>query len=206
MPEQKQFYMNTNLEKSLVIAVISTNQFGRKVFGMFFVEKQSAHELDVLLVWNMDFVIGGQIVGELNTAHKLKIEDIWSFVTSLNEWQIMWLRSLNLDYHFYQDEKALERLAEKIDMDKLNIGYEGESEEGTWFTCLRLDDYRHILPDNLHVYSLRASDDDDSQPASIENKVLVNHYGDILTDKPLPVPMELEVEEIEYDEDGNIIG
>ena len=198
--------MNTNLEKSLVIAVISTNQFGRKVFGMFFVEKQIVHELDVLPVWNMDFVTGGQIVDKLNAARKLKVEDIWSFVTSLNKWQVTWLRSLNLDYHFHQDEKALERLAEKMEMDKLNIGYEGESEEGTWFTCLRLDNYRHILPANLYIYSLRASDDDDSQPASIEKKVLVNHYGDILTDKPLPVPMELEVEDIEYDDEGNIIG
>ena len=198
--------MNANLEKSLVIASVSTNQFGRKVFVMFFVEKQSAHELIVQPVWDMEFDTGGQIAVELNTVRKLKVEDIWSFVTSLNKWQVMWLRSLDLDYHFHQDEKALERLAEKMEMDKLNIGYEGESEDGTWFTCLRLDDYRHILPDNLHIYSLRASDDDDSQPASIEEKVMVNHYGDILTDKPLQVPIELEVENIEYNTEGNIIG
>ena len=198
--------MNANLEKSLVIASVSTNQFGRKVFVMFFVEKQSAHELIVQPVWDMEFDTGGQIAAELNTVRKLKVEDIWSFVTSLNKWQEMWLRSLDLDYHFHQDEKALERLAEKMEMDKLNIGYEGESEDGTWFTCLRLDDYRHILPDNLHIYSLRASDDDDSQPASIEDRVMVNHYGDILTGKALPVPMELEVESVEYDDEGNIIG
>ena len=198
--------MNANLEKSLVIASVSTNQFGRKVFVMFFVEKQSAHELIVQPVWNMEFDTGGQIVAELNTVRKLKVEDIWSFVTSLNKWQVMWLRSLDLDYHFHQDEKALERLAEKMEMDKLNIGYEGESEDGTWFTCLRLDDYRHILPDNLHIYSLRASDDDDSQPASIEAKVMVNQYGDILTGKTQPVPMEHEVESVEYDDEGNIIG
>ena len=198
--------MNTNLEKSLVIAATGTNQFGRKVFGMFFVEKQSAHELNVLPVWDMEFVTGGQIVGELNAIRKLKVEDIWSFVTSLNKWQVMWLRSLNLDYRFHQDEKALERLAEKMGMDKMNIGYDGESEEGTWFTCLRMDDYRHILPDNLRIYSLRASDEDDAQPASIEEKVVVNHYGDILTDKVLPTPVQLEIEPIEYDEEGNIIG
>ena len=198
--------MNANLEKSLAIASVSTNQFGRKVFVMFFVEKQSAHELIVQPVWDMEFDTGGQIAAELNTVRKLKVEDIWSFVTSLNKWQEMWLRSLDLDYHFHQDEKALERLAEKMEMDKLNIGYEGESEDGTWFTCLRLDDYRHILPDNLHIYSLRASDDDDSQPASIEARVMVNHYGDILTGKALPVPMELKVESVGYDDEGNIIG
>lgn len=198
--------MNTNLEKSLVIAVVSTNQFDRKVFTMFFVEKQKGDELHVLPVWNMDFVTGGQIMGECHPVCNLKVEDIWSFVTSLNKWQVMWFRSLNLDYRFHHDEKALERLAEKMGMDKLNIGYEGESEEGTWFTCLRLDDYRHILPDNLHIYSLRTSDEDDAQPASIEEKVVVNHYGDILTDKVLPIPVQLEVEPIEYDEEGNIIG
>ena len=197
-----------NLDKSLVVAVINPDYQGRKVFAMFFVEKQNGDELDVLPVWDMDCPTEnkGLINGHLNSVRRLKVVDIWSFVTSLNKWQVMWLRSLDLDYQFYKDVDALERLAVKMDMDKMNIGFDGEEDEGTWFTCLRLDDYRHILPDNLHIYSLRVSDEDDAQPASIEEKVVVNHYGDILTDKVLSIPVRLEVELIEYDEEGNIIG
>ena len=196
-----------NLDKSLVVAVINPDYQGRKVFAMFFVEKQNGDELDVLPVWDMDYPTEniGQINGHLNSVRKLKVADIWSFVTSLNKWQVMWLRSLDLDYQFYKDVDALERLADKMDMDKMNIDFDGEDEDGTWFSCVRLDEYRKILPEGLHLYSLRAADEDDSQPASIEERVRVNHYGDILTDRPLAVPIELEVEEIEYDEDGNII-
>ena len=196
-----------NLDKSLVVAVINPDYQGRKVFAMFFVEKQNGEELDVLPVWDMDYPTEnkGQINGHLNSVRKLKIADIWSFVTFLNKWQVMWLRSLDLDYQFYKDVDALERLADKMDMDKMHIGFDGEDEDGTWFSCVRLDEYRKILPEGLHLYSLRAADEDDSQPASIEERVRVNHYGDILTDRPLAVPIELEVEEIEYDEDGNII-
>ena len=198
-----------NLENALVIAVINPNHHGRKVFAMFFVEKQQGNDLDVLPVWDMDNpdVNKGQINGYLNSVRKLKVEDIWSFVTELNKWQIMWLRSLDLDYRFHKDEDALERLASKLDMDLMHIGYEDEAEDGTWFTCLRIDNaIRNILPADLHVYSLRADDNDDSQPASIEDKVLVNHFGDILTDKSLPVPVQLEVDEILYDDEGNIMG
>lgn len=63
-----------------------------------------------------------------------------------------------------------------------------------------------MLPENFHVYSLRASDEDDSQAAVIEDKVLVNHYGDILLDHPLSVPIMLHVDKIQYDDEGNIIG
>lgn len=89
----------------------------------------------------------------------------------------------------------------------MHIGYDGESNEGTWFTCLRIDNaIRNMLPANLHIYLLRADDEDDSRAASIEERVYVNHYGDILTNKSLPVPIQLEVEDIQYDEEGNIIG
>ena len=197
-----------NLDKSLVVAVINPDYQGRKVFAMFFVEKQNGDELDVLPVWDMDCPTDnkGLINGHLNSVRRLKVADIWSFVTSLNKWQVIWLRSLDLDYQLYKDVDALERLAVKMDMDKMNIGFDGESEDGTWFTCCRIDsDIRQILPQNLYIYSLRASDADDSQPASIEEKVIVNHYGDILTDKKLVLPVELEVEDIPRDEEGNIL-
>lgn len=196
-----------NLVNSLVIAVINPNYYGRKVFALFYIQGQKNNRLDVLPVWDMDAPgsVTGKINGDRNYINTLDVDDIWTFPTSVTEVQERYLKELKLDYRFHKDEKALERLASKLEMDKMNIGFDGEPEEGTWFNCCRINDYRYILPDNLYIYSLRSSDDDDSQPAAIEDRVFVNHFGDILTDKPLMVPIQLEVEHIEYDEEGNII-
>ena len=117
------------------------------------------------------------------------------------------MQELKLVYRFHEDTDALERLAVKLNMDKMNVGFDGEAEDGTWFTCCRIENaLRGVLPESLHVYSLRSSDEDDSQAASIEEVVRVNHYGDILVNDILPVPVKLEVDPVEYDEEGNIIG
>lgn len=197
-----------NLENTLVIAVINPDFYGRKVFCMFHVKEQIGDTLKVNPIWDMDYPDSPQYeINPLrNSVKQLKIEDVWVFANSITEQQKVYFQKLELEYRFHKDDKALERLASKIGMDLTNIGYDEENEEGTWFTCCRIDSYtRKIIPDGLYVYSLRASDEDDSQPASIEEKVMVNHYGDILTDKPLQVPIELEVENIEYDAEGNII-
>ena len=198
-----------NLENTLVIAPVNENFYGRKVFCMFHVKEQKGDVLVVNNLWCMDYPdsVKGEINFLRNSVKQIKTNDIWVFVNSITEQQKVYFEKLELDYRFHKDDKALERLASKIGMDLMNIGYDKENEEGTWFTCCRIDSYtRRIIPEGLYVYSLRASDDDDSQPAMIEENVFVNHYGDILTDKPLPVPMELEVESVEYDEDGNIVG
>ena len=198
-----------NLENTLVIAPVNENFYGRKVFCMFHVKEQKGDVLVVNNLWCMDYPdsVKGEINFLRNSVKQIKTNDIWVFVNSITEQQKVYFEKLELDYHFHKDDKALERLASKIGMDLMNIGYDKENEEGTWFTCCRIDSYtRRIIPEGLYVYSLRASDDDDSQPAMIEENVFVNHYGDILTDKPLSVPMELEVESVEYDEDGNIVG
>lgn len=194
-----------NLEKALVIAVINPNYFQRKVFAMFYIEEQKGDLLRVLPVWDMDCPedARGYINGRKNAVHELNVKDIWSFVTSLTEAQKTVFKNINLDFHFHKDEYALERLTEKLEMDRMNIGFDGEEEDGSWFTCLRIP--RECLPDGIYAYSLRAADSDDSQPASIEEKVYVNHFGDILLDHPLQTPIKLEVEDIEYDEEGNII-
>ena len=43
------------------------------------------------------------------------------------------------------------------------------------------------VPDGLYKYSFRHGDDW-SMPCSLEEKVVVNHWGDILTDKPFILP------------------
>ena len=191
---------NLNLEKTLLYAVINPNFAGKRLFAMFYVMEHNETKLKVRPVWYMG------CNNTFNGSWGMDIEDVWSFVTTLSGEHKKALEKLHLDYRFHHDEKALERLASKIGMDKMFIGYDGEPEDGTWFTCCRIDsDIRQILPQNLYIYSLRASDADDSQPASIEEKVIVNHYGDILTDKKLVLPVELEVEDIPRDEEGNIL-
>lgn len=198
-----------NLKNALVIAVVNPNYYGRKVFTMFHIKEQTGDTLVVDTLWDMDYPDNsrGQINPVRNSVNQLKIEDIWVFVTSVSETQKAYLEKLGIEYRYHKDDKALERLAHKLDMDLMNIGYEGEPDEGTWFTCCRLDsDVRNIIPSDMYVYSLRASDIDDSQPCMIDEFVWVNHYGDILTDRSLPVSMKLEVAPVLYDEEDNIIG
>lgn len=44
------------------------------------------------------------------------------------------------------------------------------------------------VPEGFYRYDLRGSDDDPGDPVSVENRVVVNHAGAILTMQPLPIP------------------
>lgn len=44
------------------------------------------------------------------------------------------------------------------------------------------------VPEGFYRYDLRGSDDDPGNPVSVENRVVVNHAGAILTMQPLPIP------------------
>lgn len=44
------------------------------------------------------------------------------------------------------------------------------------------------VPTGLYRYDLRGSDDDPGLPVAVEERVIVNHAGTILTAKPLPIP------------------
>ena len=46
------------------------------------------------------------------------------------------------------------------------------------------------IPEGLFRYDLRGSDDDPGMPIAVEENVLVNHAGSILTAKPIPLPEE----------------
>ena len=198
-----------NLENAIVVAVINPDYFGRKVFGLFHVQEQVEETLKVNCFWDLDYPDSskGIIPPYRSSIKEISIDDIWVCVDSLTEQQQNYLQELKLAYRFHEDSDALERLAVKLDMDRMNVGFDGEAEDGTWFTCCRIENaLRGILPKSLHVYSLRSSDEDDSQAASIEEVVCVDHYGDILVKDILPVPVKLEVDPVEYDEEGNIIG
>lgn len=44
------------------------------------------------------------------------------------------------------------------------------------------------LPDGLFCYDLRGSDDDPGAPVAVEERVMVNHAGSVITAKPLELP------------------
>ena len=44
------------------------------------------------------------------------------------------------------------------------------------------------LPDGLFCYDLRGSDDDPGAPVAVEERVIVNHAGSVITAKPLELP------------------
>lgn len=46
------------------------------------------------------------------------------------------------------------------------------------------------IPDGLFRYELRGSDDDPGMPVTLEQKVIVNHAGTVITAKPLTIPEE----------------
>ena len=49
---------------------------------------------------------------------------------------------------------------------------------------------RADLPDGLYCYDLRGSDDDPGAPVAVEERVVVNHAGSVITTKPLELPEE----------------
>lgn len=44
------------------------------------------------------------------------------------------------------------------------------------------------IPEGMYCYDLRDSDDDPGMPVAVENHVVVNHAGSIITGKPLELP------------------
>lgn len=53
------------------------------------------------------------------------------------------------------------------------------------FTNMRLD--RNTVPDGLHCYDVRDSDNLDGSMAEIKPHVMVNHWGTILSHEPFPL-------------------
>jgi len=51
------------------------------------------------------------------------------------------------------------------------------------FTCCRVD--QDTVPEGLYVYEVRHDDDQRGEPVQISDWIVVNHWGTLLTSKPI---------------------
>ena len=51
------------------------------------------------------------------------------------------------------------------------------------FTCLRCD--RNTLPKGMYLYEVRHDDDMQGIPCEIAERILVNHWGTVISNKPI---------------------
>ena len=51
------------------------------------------------------------------------------------------------------------------------------------FTCLRID--RSTVPEWLYMYEVRHDDDCQGDPVQIANWIMVNHWGTLISNKPI---------------------
>jgi len=77
------------------------------------------------------------------------------------------------------------------------------------FTCLRVD--RSTVPGNLYIYEVRHADEDWGEPVQVCKGVLVNHYGTLISNKPLHRMIRSEFShnsyrDIQSEEDWNFEG
>ena len=66
------------------------------------------------------------------------------------------------------------------------------------FTCCRVD--RKTVPKGLHVYDVRHDDDCQGIPCQIKEFILVNHWGTIISTKPLKLDEKWHDIELRIDE------
>lgn len=55
---------------------------------------------------------------------------------------------------------------------------------------------RSEIPPGIHLYDIRHSDEDWCEPATIEHRVLVNWYGTLIVNRPIPFPNGINYLEI----------
>lgn len=51
------------------------------------------------------------------------------------------------------------------------------------FTCLRVD--RNTVPEGLYMYEVRHDDDGQGDPAQIADWIMVNHWGTLISNRPI---------------------
>ena len=56
-------------------------------------------------------------------------------------------------------------------------------EQPMLFTCCRVD--KDTVPKGLYVYEVRHDDDMRGDPVEISDRIIVNHWGTLLTSKPI---------------------
>lgn len=57
------------------------------------------------------------------------------------------------------------------------------------FTCLRVDP--ETVPEGLYIYEVRHDDDQQGNPVQIANWILVNHWGTLISNKPIRLTPEV---------------
>lgn len=76
------------------------------------------------------------------------------------------------------------------------------------FACFRID--RNSVPDGLYLYEVRHDDDQQGLPVQIADWVLVNHWGTLITDTPIPLEPNFNgsnsYKDIDPEEDWNYEG
>ena len=51
------------------------------------------------------------------------------------------------------------------------------------FTCLRVD--RDTVPQGMYMYEVRHDDDQQGEPVQIANWIMVNHWGTLISNRPI---------------------
>ena len=51
------------------------------------------------------------------------------------------------------------------------------------FTCLRVD--RDTVPQGMYLYEVRHDDDQQGEPVQIANWIMVNHWGTLISNRPI---------------------
>ena len=76
------------------------------------------------------------------------------------------------------------------------------------FTCARVD--RDTVPEGLYMYEVRHDDDQQGDPVQIANWIMVNHWGTLITNKPIRLEPSERINnayrDIDPEEDWNYEG
>ncbi len=76
------------------------------------------------------------------------------------------------------------------------------------FTCLRVD--RDSVPKGLYMYEVRHGDECDGDPVQIGERIIVNHWGTIISNRPIKLYTDtrnnLGFRDINPEEDWNYFG
>lgn len=76
------------------------------------------------------------------------------------------------------------------------------------FTCARVD--RDTVPEGLYMYEVRHDDDQQGDPVQIANWIMVNHWGTLITNKPIRLEPSKRINnayrDIDPEEDWNYEG
>lgn len=76
------------------------------------------------------------------------------------------------------------------------------------FTCLRVD--RETVPKGLYLYEVRHDDEQQGLPVQIANWIMVNHWGTLISSKPIKLEPSASLNnayrDIDPEEDWNYEG